>query len=1589
AWTGLPGAPTTTLGGGEERDGTGGVDDYATTGRADIEPITPVIDKALVDTDQTTTADPDVTIGEVVTYDITVTLPEGNLDGFSVTDVLPSGLDFVTGSDEVFTSNGAAVPSPGLVADFDGTLGALTLSGGAGDGDDVVFDFAATTVNSDGDDTDNTIVVRIDAVVLDVASNVGFVPGQINLDNTASVQIDGGASITSGVVATPVVEPRLTILKSFDPTTASQGDTVTVEFAVENTGLGTAHDVIIEDALPAEFDESTAVEGTTPAGFTYSSSGNTITYTGGPLGSIAPGATIDFSFDVDLDAALPVDTVVINVATITQNTTLPGAVVGERDEPDVDGTAQLNTVGPDLILTKDDGVTDIAPGAQTTYDLVITNVGGFEATGVFILDTLPAGTTFVGIGGAGCADGGSPSTGVQRVDVAGAIAASGGTVTCQITIEISDPAAAGTGGYLNSATVGDDGVNGVDPTPANNTAEDNDTITGLAPDLVVTKDDSLTELAPGQTTTYRVTVTNVGNIGVTNALVTDTLPAGLTFADCRPVTGTVSIACSAAGPIVTISYSEIAGDGGSVSFDIDATVDEPVAAGNESVTNSVTVADDGSNGTDATPSNDTDTDTDDIVALPDMTIAKSHTEPNVAPGGVVTYRLDVSNVGAQNASGVVVTDTVDSQMTIDCGSASPTATTCDPGTGVITWGPGLQDGGASTLGEFVAGGTNVLTYTAAADNPVVAGTTEFVNDVTVVDDGTSGTDPTPGNNVARDTVPLNANAPDINIDKDDGQTVVNPGDTYDYDLTVTNTGNIAVTGVTISDTLPAGLEFVSCSDACDSSGLPDVTWALPGSIAGAGGTVTVTVTVTVTAPAAAGLETLTNVASVTDDGTNGPDATPADNIDDDADTVAAAPTLTISKDDGATERGAGEQYDYTIIVANTGDQAATGVTVTDRLPDALTAESCSATPTPCTIDAAAGTVTWAVGTLNGGASQAPPVVGSSIILTLTVLVNDLESGVTDFTNGVRVVDDGTNTGGVPVEAADDDTDTVNAAPDLQVTKSDNVTVARPGGTLTYDIVVTNVGSQAATGVTATDTLPTGVTFVSCSASCDESALPVLTWTDLAEDTPGSPVDPLAFDAGGQATLSVVVTVDDPAVSGLDSLTNSVSVTDDGTNGIDPTPGTNSAEDVDTLDAAPDLEITKTDGVVSVADGQTLTYQIAFSNIGDQDAFAVVITDTIAAETTFVSCSDGCDSSAAPLISWDVGTLPAGVGSMYTITVDVADPVPAGTRTVVNDVEITDDGTNGPDSDPGNNTDDDTDTYGVDLAVTKTNGQTTAVPGEDLEYTITVTNDGPTAITEFTLDEDLPAALNFVTFITSEGDYDPATGVWTDFGTFTEGEALTLMVSGTVSVDATGTLVNSVSVQPPVDVPDTDPTNNGADDVDTLEPRSNLTIRKTIDQSSIARGDDARYTISVTNTGPSTAVGVIVTDPLPSALTFVRASGTDWTCSEASRTVTCELGVPLSVGSTATFELVATVVGAEGTSFTNTATVDLPDGLGVDSDPSDTAGATIPETPVPDSTAPLPRTGGEIFRTLLLGLMLLLAGVFLVGFRRRSNDDAPA
>jgi len=254
---------------------------------------------------------------------------------------------------------------------------------------------------------------------------------------------------------------------------------------------------------------------------------------------------------------------------------------------------------------------------------------------------------------------------------------------------------------------------------------------------------------------------------------------------------------------------------------------------------------------------------------------------------------------------------------------------------------------------------------------------------------------------------------------------------------------------------------------------------------------------------------------------------------------------------------------------------------------------------------------------------------------------------------------------------------LNVVPDLVSAKTDDLTFVQAGQILTYTLTVSNVGAQGATGVTITDTLPADTTFVAASHSGSESG-GLVTWA--------------AFDlaTGASVTRTVIVRVDDPLLAGAETITNTASVADDGANGQDPTPKNNTAVDVNHVDAAPELQISKDDGGLVAAPGEVIVYSLVYTNAGGQGTTGVVISETVPANTSFDaasstlgwSCADA--SPAGTTCAFLIGGLSAGTSGVVDFAVAVADPMPAGTTEITNTAIIGDDSDSGPDRDPSNN-----------------------------------------------------------------------------------------------------------------------------------------------------------------------------------------------------------------------------------------------------------------------------------------------------------------
>lgn len=1041
-----------------ERNGSGGHNDYSDSDPASVTITGDAISKSLLSTSAAHTTGAEVTIGEVLTYSLAITLPEGSTPSLVVTDVLPSGLQFITGTVDT--------------AGFNGTLPAPTLTGGVANGDDVTFSFGAITVVNDNVLANNAFRILVQVRVLDVAGNVGVnPPGQTILPNSAQMQAGSAPVTNSAVVNVTVVEPRLVITKDITPSVASPNEVGTVTLTVTNTGTSDAFEVVIVDPV----DNTRVVNITpsvTPPGFTFSANTlltiTNVIYTGG---DIPTGQARTFAFTAQLAGNLTNGTVLTNTAIVTQATTLPGPDTGERDEPDVFGQDTVLIVTPDMAITKTDNVTNVTPGQALTYTLMYTNVSIVGASGVAITETVPANTTFNA--GASlptvwsCVDG-APG-GTACTTAIGSVAANaGGMVTFSVTI--NNPAPAGVNAITNTASIADDGTKGTDPTPSNNSTTDVDTLTAT-PDLQISKTDGQTVVTPGQLLTYTLTITNVGNRTATGVQITDTLPANTSFVSASD-SGT-----HLAG-VVTWPAFTLAGGNASVSRIVTVQVNNPLAAGVNTITNTAVVADDGAGGVDPTPGNNSTSDVDTVNAAPDLVIVKDDGGATTVPGGVVTYTLVYTNVGNQDATGVLITDVVPANT-----SFTGTSWSCLPNNSA---------GSECTLnvGNLNVGASGTASFEVTVNATIPAAVTQISNTAFIGDDGTNGGDPTPSNNADPDDTPLTAE-PDMTLTKTDSDVSSTAGGLISYTLTYTNTGNQAATGVTLTETVPANTAFVAAGStatwSCADGSAAGTTCTLTVGTVSAGMSGTATFVVQVNASVPLNVNLITNMASVGDDGTNGTDSTPNNTSTDTTPLV----NIVLEKSVSVGTAVEGQPITYTLVMTNVGSVMLNPVVLTDTLPIGLNFLAGSGTPNdPDTISGQ--TLTWnSLGSLTPGNA-----------FTVTFAVTAMPGALGTFLNVADV--SGLTPSGVVTDT--DDVPVVIADPSVIVDKrlvAVDTDLQAPNF-VTFTIHITNTGPSVIDVLPVFDIYtPTNLSFVSAVPAPDDNVDDGnLVWSDLTASGAG-------------------------------------------------------------------------------------------------------------------------------------------------------------------------------------------------------------------------------------------------------------------------------------------------------------------------------------------------------------------------------------------------------------------------------------------------------------------------------------------------------
>ena len=723
--------------------------------------------------------------------------------------------------------------------------------------------------------------------------------------------------------------------------------------------------------------------------------------------------------------------------TITNVTT---AATGDQPDPstvgdDLEEAVVVENIA-DLVTEKTliSGNATPLEGDSVTFQIAVTNNGAAQATGVSLVDQLPAGITFTGSSVTqGTYD---AATGLWTVGTINETAVAVITLTGTVDVgeggnTITNITTAATGDQIDPSTVGDDLEESV--------------VVDANADLVTEKTLLSGDATPleGDSVTFQISVTNNGAAQATGVSLTDQLPAGITFTSSSLSQGTYD---SATGlwTIGTLNESGVA------TIELTGTID--VGEGGNTITNITTAA----TGDQPDPSTAGD-DLDESVVVDanaDLVTVKTLSSGNATPleGDVVTFEIEVTNNGTAQATNVSLIDLLPVGLTATAGNGVVTQGTYDAATG-------LFDIGTLNIGE-----TAILTLEGTVD------VGEGGNTITNITTAASGDQPDPSTvgDDLDESVVVDANADLVTVKTlASGNSVPAVGEVVTFEIEVTNNGVAQATNVSLIDLLPAGLTATAGNGVVTQGTYDAATGLFDIGTLNLGETAILTLEGTV--DVGEGGNTITNITTAAagdqpDPSTAGDDLDESVVVDANADLVTEKTLLS-----GDATPAEGDSVTFQISVTNNGTAQATGVSLIDQLPAGITFTSSAVSQG--SYNSATGL--WTIGTLNESGV-------ATIELTGTVDVGEGGNTITNVTTAATGDQpDPSTVGDDLVEAV-----VVENIADLVTEKtliSGNAT-PNEGDSVTFQIAVTNNGAAQATNVSLVDQLPAGITFTGSSVT---------------------------------------------------------------------------------------------------------------------------------------------------------------------------------------------------------------------------------------------------------------------------------------------------------------------------------------------------------------------------------------------------------------------------------------------------------------------------------------------------------------------------
>ena len=763
----------------------------------------------------TKTAPATTTVGANITFTVTV----GNngpdvATSANVNDVLPSATTFVSinqTTGPTFTCSTPSVGSSGTVS-----CSIATLASGAVAQFDIVVNVSA---GSEGTTLINTATVSSQT------------PDDNNENNTSV----SGTTVAGGNLA------DISILKT-GPAGAPPNSDVTYTIVVTNNGPNDATTVSWHDSLPDSVPTGSAM---TFVSFTQNS---------GPTFTCSSGTTTTCSIAVFPNGSTATFTLVGHIpsGTASGKTYTNVAIVTSDNDPNPDNDSSATTVtvsSADVGVVKSAPATAIAGGPPFNYVVTLSNGGPDAATDVSFTDNLPAGINFVSItqdtgpAASGCATPLPNSNGLVSCTIP--LLGNGQSAQFTITVQAASTVANGTV-VSNTATASSSSF---DANSTNNSSTAMTTISANA-DVAINKTAPATATA-GTNITYTITVQNNGPSTANSVSFTDTLPAGTTFVSESQTSGP-TFTCTT-GATVSCSIASLA-PAASATFSVTVAVSASLANGTN-LSNTATVA---STTPDSSSGNNTSSAPTLVSTSADVGINK--TAPAAASAGTnVTYTITVQNAGPSDAASVSFTDTLPAGTTFvsESQTSGPTFT-CTTGATV-----------SCSIASLAAGASAAFNITVALSGSLTNGT--IVSNTATVSSTTA--DSNPGNNTSTAPTTVSANA-DLSVTKS-GPTSTPSNTNVTYTVVAANAGPANATTVTLTETVPAGMTFVSVNQttgpAFSCSGTGPIVCTIASFAAGASATFQFTFNVPIGAVAGTQTSDTATISSAT------PDSNPLNN----------------------------------------------------------------------------------------------------------------------------------------------------------------------------------------------------------------------------------------------------------------------------------------------------------------------------------------------------------------------------------------------------------------------------------------------------------------------------------------------------------------------------------------------------------------------------------------------------------------------------------------------------------------------------------------------------------------------------------------